>query len=152
MAITFDTAVDSILTTLKVKWDAATPALNGGEIPTLVFEAIEQDLKPHPKDSEEPWARAVIRHADAFKATLANDVGTARYRRVGLVWVQVFTPSKSAQNWTLCQQLAMVAQTAYEGRCVGDVVYTKATIFDSPKDGPWWRYDMRAEFYWDEIR
>lgn len=153
MAITYETAIDAILGTLKTKWDSDTTAI-AGSVPPLVFEADEPSLKVHPKDTTEPWARAVLRHADAFKATLASDTGTARYRRVGILWVQVFTPVGKAENWTLAQRLAAVVQSAFEGQRAGsgDVVFTKSVILDAPRESSWWRYDVRTDFYWDEIR
>lgn len=155
MAFDYVQAVDAILGTIKVAWDAGTPALTGGPVPQLVFESLENDLKPHPRDGTLPWARAVVRHADASKITLNNDVGTARYRRIGVAWVQVFVPATSAKEWTLGQQLAMVAQNAYEGKRAGEgksVVFTKVSIQDRPKDGAFYVFDVKANFYWDQIK
>jgi hypothetical protein len=153
--LTLDTAESAIFTQLKTAWDANTPALNGGLIPQTVYESSEPALKPHPKDSKAPWARAVIRHSGADeKVTLVGGTG-ARYRRYGCVWVQVFTPDNDATSMTLCQKLAMVARTAFEGkRTAADngVHFTKASIKDCPKDGPWFFYNVAAYFYWDEIR
>lgn len=156
MATTLDTAVDAILSTFKVRWDTDTPAITGGDVPLVCYEATEEDLKTHPKDSTLPWARLVIRHANGpGKVTLNNAAGCARYRRTGIVWVQVFTPSGSPPNWLLCQKLARVAQDAYEGKRAAEgnsVVFTKATIIDKPKENAWFRYDVKVEFYWDEIK
>lgn len=153
MALTFDTAPDAIFGQLKTGWDANTPALVGF-IPQTVYEASEPALKPHPKDGTKPWARAVIRHSGADeKVTLVGNAG-GRYRRHGCVWVQVFVPGADAKGQTLGQRLAMVARTAFEGkRTPGDgVVFTKASIKDSPMDGPWFVYNVVAYFYWDEVR
>lgn len=154
MAIDYVDAEDAILGALKTQWDADTPALNRGVVPQLVYEAEEQDLKPHPRDGTAPWARVVVRHADAMKVTLNNDVGTARYRRVGLVWIQVFAPANDATGRTLGQRLAMVAQKAYEGKRAanGEVVFTRAAISERLKDGPWFLFDVKVSFYWDQIR
>lgn len=155
MALQLDSAVDAILTTFKVAWDANTPALNGGAAPAVVYEATEEDLKPHPRVGTAPWARAVIRHGDARKVTLnSNGDRLARYRREGILWVQIFTPVGSPPNWLLCQKLAMVVQTALEGnRAAGDqVVFTKSAIQDRDRDSNWFLYDVKTGFYWDELK
>jgi hypothetical protein len=147
-------ATDLILGQFKTRWDADSGALNGSVVPTIVYEATEPDLKPHPRDSALPWARIVVRHNDAIKVTLNCENGTARYRRTGLAWVQVFVPSDGAEAWTKAQRLAIVAQKAYEGQRAagGAVVFTKAAILDRPKDGPWFTFDIKVNFYWDEVK
>jgi hypothetical protein len=152
MATDYLSATDSILSKFKVAWDANSPALVGGSAPTVVYESTESDLKPHPRDSGSPWARIVIRHGDGNKVTLNNEAGTARYRRIGIVWVQVFTKNEGAENWTLGQQLAQVAHRAFEGERFPGGVFTKTATFDRPRDGAWITFDVKANFYWDEIR
>lgn len=154
MATTFVDATDAILSKAKVGWDANSPALNGGTVPVLVYEALEPDLKPHPRDSTKPWARAVVRHNEgAGKVTLNNAEKVARYRRTGLLWVQVFVPAGGADQWTLGQKLAQVALDAVEGKRAGSsVVFLKCSIQDRPRDGNWLTFDVKAGFYWDQIK
>lgn len=156
MAIDYVGAEDAILGTLKTQWDSDTPALMppGQPEPQLVYEAEEQDLKPHPRDGTVAWARVVVRHSDASKVTLNSSFSNARYRRVGIVWIQVFAPANDATGRTLGQRLAMVAQKAYEGKRAanGEVVFTKAAISERLKDGPWFLFDVKVSFYWDQIR
>ena len=163
MALTFLTAEDAILSTINTAWQANAGAFNGGTPPVLLFESTERSLKPpHPRDTTKPWARAVIRHGESKKVTLNNDVGTGRYRRFGIVWVQVFVPFADGSAWTIAQQLAEVARAAFEGKAVAPpgaatadgvrgVVYTAATVQDKGEDGVFVRYDMKANFYWDAI-
>lgn len=154
MALDYGTATDAILGRFKETMDAASPILNGGDPLVLVFEPSEQDLAPHPKDSDIAWARAVVRHADASKATLANSAGVARYRRVGKLWVQIFVPAHGAKDWTKAQQLAMVAQAGFEGkRTAGDgVLFLSSSITEVPRDGAYYRFDLKVVFTWDQIR
>lgn len=151
----FVDAEDAILATLKLAWDADAQALTPAPtyLPHLVFEQLEPDLKPHPRDGNEAWARAVVRHTDAGLATLSNAGGVRRKRRLGLVWVQVYAPAKSKMNYTLVQRLAQVALKAYEGKRAanGSVVFTRVAIVDQPQDGNWYRRDVKAVFYWDEV-
>lgn len=154
MALDYEAAVDAVLTRFKTTMDAGSPALNGAVALPLVFEQTETDMTPHPKDSGIAWARAVVRHADAVKATLANAAGNARYRRMGMMWAQIFVPGIGAKDWTKAQRLAMVAQTGFEGkRTAGDgVLFTSASIVEVPRDGAYFRFDLKVMFYWDQIR
>lgn len=150
-------ATDAILGTLKVYWDANAAAANGGVEPILIFEANESDLKPHPRDGTVAWARAVIRHSTSHKVTLSSAPGAGRFRRYGLVWVQIFVPAVSASVYTVAQSLAIVAQKAYEGKrsgptLPGDVLFLDASIMDRPLDGAWARNDCKVDFYWDEVK
>lgn len=154
MALDIVSATDAILSQLKVYWDANTPAYNSGQPVLLVFDTMEMDLKPHPETTNNPWARAVVRHAGARKATLANSAGQGRYRRLGLAWVQIYVPAVDGSAYTTAQRLAQVAQKAYEGKRTagGEVVFTECTILDRSPEGQWFRYDVKASFYWDEIK
>lgn len=150
------TAEDAALGQLRTIWNAETPAITGGAVPTLVFEATETDLNPHPRASGLPWARVVVRHNDGAskKVTLASDQGTARYRRWGMVWVQVYVPGTGAVDRTLAQSLAMLVQKAYEGKraAAASMVFLGVAVTERPKDGQWFTWDVKAGFYWDQIR
>lgn len=154
MSTNLISATDAILASLKTQWDADTPAITT-TIPVVVNEILEPDLKEHPRQTGLPWARIAIRHATGRKVTLNNDAGTARYRREGIVWIQVFVPRNDGSSYTTIQQLAMVAVKAYEGKRAGpagDVVYTDVSMQEKPIDGSFLHYDVKVAFYWDEIR
>lgn len=154
MALDIISATDAILSTFKTYWDANSTAYNSGQPVPLVFDISEMDLKPHPEDSSKPWARAVVRHATARKATLQNAAGQGRYRRTGLAWVQIYVPFVDGSAYTTAQRLAVVAQKAYEGKRTGggEVVFMDCAILDRAPEGQWFRYDVKASFYWDEIK
>jgi hypothetical protein len=152
MATTLVDATDSILSQFRTTWNGGAGALVGGPAPEIVYEALEPDLKVHPRESDNPWVRIVVRHSDGNKVSLAGDQGTGLYIRLGMVWVQVFCPAAGGTNWTLGQQLAMLARDAFEGKRAGAVVFTKVAILDRPRDGAWLTFDVKANFYWHEVR
>jgi hypothetical protein len=145
-------AEDTILGTLKTAWDANAPAIfDPTYTPALVYESTEADLKPHPRDGTKAWARAVVRNDDAKKASLGRSpAGLARYRRIGIAWVQVFSPGQVRQRLdsgrTACEHRPTGVRR--ESRTRG--VYT-GPVVDLPLDGNWVRKDVKAFFYWDEI-
>ena len=151
--VNFLTAVDGILSTFKTAWDANTPAITT-TVPAVVYEALEPDLKPHPRTAGVPWCRVVVRHSDASKVSLTDSSKTGRYRRNGFAWVQVFVPDAGGMSWGIAQQLAQVARNAFEGKRAanGAVLFTKTQIVDRPKDGPFFNFDIKAFFYWDELK
>ena len=154
MATTLVAATDAILSTLKVAWDAGAPAIVGGTPTAPVYEPLEPDLKPHPRDSGNSWCRISIRHNDdSKKVSLTDSARRARYRRTGLAWVQVFSPRKGASYYTEVQALAGLIRQAYEGKRTGAdaVVFTQVAVIDQPPEAAWFRYDVKVEFYWDEI-
>lgn len=152
-------ATDSILAAFKVAWDAGSPAFNGGVIPTIVYEMLEPDLKPHPRDESLAWVRVVIRHLSSMKVTLTSATGSARYRREGIVWLQIFVPRTSALDYTNTQRLAIVAQKAYEGKraglgggSAGDVQFYDVAIMERPMEAGFVRYDVKTKFCYDETK
>lgn len=154
MSLNITSAVDAILGRFKTQWDADTPAITT-TAPTVVYESIESTLRPHPSDTSAPWVRVTIRHATSRKATLNSQ--TARYRRTGFIFVQVFVPWVDGTSYDQVDLLAAVAQDAFEGKTAGDddghgVVFTNAVVKEMPKDGIFLRRDCIVEYYWDSIK
>jgi hypothetical protein len=139
---TYNENMDSILRTFKSQWDATG-------IP-VVYELTESDLKPHPRDTGSAWVRVVVRHNDAVQKSLPGPKGKTKYWRYGLVWIQLFVPAVSGASWTAAQDLAEVAQKAYEGKFDPNITYLKAAIEDKPRDNGWVRKDIKVFFHWDE--
>lgn len=138
--------IDSILGRFKSKMDAEAPTIQ------VVYESSEPSLKPHPRDSGRAWARIVVRHNDATKNSLPNADGMIHFRRYGFVWVQIFVPADFASAWGTASDLAEIAQQAYERVADTSVTFLKAAVIDKPNEGRWVRKDMKAFFYWDEVR
>lgn len=153
MADSYQTAINAILSTFTVAWNANTPAVTLGAAPVIVYEDIERDLKPHPSDSTVPWTRIIVRHSDSNKVTLASATGMARYRRVGIAWVQVYVPFVDGTSAPICRALASVARLAFEGKRAlsGELVYDKTAVIDRAAENAFLRRDVKVEFHWDEI-
>lgn len=146
------TAEDAMYLRLKTAWDAGAGTLVGGPTPELVYALTERDLMPEERDTSLPWARITLRHGDSRKVTLANATGTARYRRTGVLFIQIFVPFVDGSSFTTCQRLAMLAQTAYEGERDTDLVYKTAAIQDRAPDGGFVRRDVVITWYWDQVK
>lgn len=149
MATDYDDAIDATLTVLKALWDTESAAIVGAADPVLlVYEEAERDLKPHPADSTQPWARVVVRHATGRAAAL----GRHRFRRTGTVYVQAFVPNDNGLAKGKATGLARIAQKAYEMTRGTAVSFKNATVTEKGPDGNFYRADCTAEFWWDELR
>lgn len=151
MATNLIGATDSILGAIKTAWDANAAAANNGALPPLLFEATEPDLRNHPSQSGQTWARAVVRHGTGQPGPIMGALGKQRHWRGGIVWVQLFVAYKGSEAFTTAQALASVARKAYEGKRAGSVVFNPVVVREQGTEGPWLRVDVLANFIWDEI-
>lgn len=147
MAIDVVSATDVILSDLKVLWDVQAAVLVT-PTPVLVFEPLEKSLLPHPADAALPWARVVVQHVTGRAAA----IGPHRWRRTGLVLVNVFVPFTDGSSFTLAQRLAKIAQEAYETPADTRVKYPRVDYKERGRDGTFYRVDVVANFWWDEIK
>lgn len=147
-------ATDLILGVLKAAWDAGAQAAAGAaSVPTLVYEATERDLRPHPAASGAPWARVTVRHFDAVSAAIGGPDGhTRRFSRTGLAWVQIFIANVDGAAYSKSEALAKLVQSAYEGKRAGGVVFTKAIQKEMGQEALWYRRDVLVSFNWTEIK
>lgn len=153
MAQDIISATDALLGAITTAWTNNTPAVTG-TVPTLVFESLERDLKPHPADSVDPWARAVVRHGSSPATSIRGPAAVKLYWRSGMVWVQIFVPNKDARAWTVATMLGKIAQQAYQGKALGDdgsITFNRVDVREQGVEGAWYRVDMQAYFRYPEL-
>lgn len=143
MTATLLQARDEILGALKTAWDA-DPGSTG--LPVL-YSDTEEDVP-----ATGAWARVTVQHNEGFQATLSNAVGARRFRRLGTVTVQVFTPHN--EGGTLSDTLATVAKNAFEGVTTspGRVIFRNVRVNEVGQDKEWFQVNVLADFEYDEIR
>jgi hypothetical protein len=155
MAGNLITATDDVFGVIKTAWDAGALAAVGGVAPTpvpvLVYEPLELDCKPHPRDSALPWGRVSIKHTGGRDAAIGRSGGLKRFRRVGFALVECFVPYKTGADWTASRRLAMLAQAAYQGKgTVNGVTFSGVTLTENGKSGSFYLCTVLANFRWDE--
>lgn len=143
---TIEAARDEILLHFTDAWDAGTPP-----IPRLLYDDKHRDM---PDDA--PYARITIKHNISpqvtIGATVAKGGDGVRFRRFGIVTVQVFTVS--GDGLTSADVLVDLALDAFEGEKTGldRIEFRNARINEIGQDGPWFQTNVIAEFVYDRVK
>jgi hypothetical protein len=143
MTATIAQAIDEIHGIFKTAWDADSSSQN---VPVLY-----SDVSDEPPVSG-AWARITISHSSSFQATLSSDSGTRRYRRVGTVTVEVYTPTGGGR--VLSTTLSTIAKNAFEGvtTAPGQVIFRNARLIEVGQEGNKYHVNILADFEYDEVK
>lgn len=139
----------AILSQFFVAWQANTPAVNGGTVPEVRWQGVEQLSLP---DGSEAWARAHIQHNDGNQTTFGS-VGGRRFRRIGIVTIQIFVPLQ--EGLTLSDALVKIAMDAFEGQHATldtGVWFRNVRFREVGPDGPWFQANVLADFVYDNTK
>lgn len=161
MAATYTTAVDEIFAQARAKLGrgslnagasigCAATTLIGYEI-DVRWQGVELASTP---DATKYWARVSIQGVSEAQVSLADEVtGPAkrRYEPKGLIFVQVFAPMV-ADGMDKGRKLAMIARDAFRGQqTASGVVFRNVRINELPNDGKSYRFNVVAEYEYDDI-
>jgi hypothetical protein len=75
---------------------------------------------------------------------------TRRFRRVGIIEVQIFTPAGSGTG--LATQLADTVRDIFEGRTISGVIFRATSLTRVGVDGAWMQHNASTPFQADELR
>lgn len=120
--------------------------------PPLLYDDVEPpDDGPKVPDGRTPFARIIVRHNIASQATLGEE-GNRRFRRFGIVTVQIF--SISGKGLTTNDQFVTIAVDAFEGKSTGadEVEFKNVTPKEIGRDGNYFQTNVIAEFEYDVIK
>lgn len=138
MTTTFENAVNEILDVFHTAWTPRPAAY-----PNVSFTP--------PAGSSDPWARVSLAHVTGNQATLSNPTGQKRWRRNGILTVQVFTPL--GEGLSEGYSLAKVVADAYEGTATpSQVWFRNVRINEVGPDGEWFQTNVLVDFTYDEIK
>lgn len=135
--MTYNEAVDAILGRFKSLWDTTGHAV------------VWDDVTAQPPVADSPWARAIIKHADAGQGSLAGATGATMWDRSGVFYVQIFTPSGDGASVgrTLAQILTDDFQSAK-----GNIWYRNARMREKGRDGAWFMTLFSVDFEYTDVR
>lgn len=131
-----DEATDEMLTVFKDAWD-----LTG-------YAAVWSDIPGSVPQTEEPWARVTVRHADGGQTSLANAQGARMFTHTGTLWVQLFVPM--GQGGTKGYELAQLVLSAYRS-ARGAVWYRNHRHREAGKSGAFEQVNCLIDFSYDTI-
>lgn len=102
--------------------------------------------------SEGNWARITVQHQEGFQATLSGATGNRRFRRLGVVTVQVFTEFGDGQ--VDADALGIITKNTFEGEVTspGRVIFRNVRLNEVGQDGQWFQTNVLADFEYDEVR
>lgn len=96
------------------------------------------------------WARFTYEIVSAEQATL-GERGNRRFRRDGLVQVQIFTAA--GDGLRLCHELTKLVCDAFEGYTDSENIWFSSVFPQRPvPDGPWTMTTVVAQFQYDEVK
>lgn len=139
---TFTVARDEIVDHFVTAWSAQTPP-----VPVLLYGDKHTDLPDN-----DAWARLTVNHNLADAVTVGGETGNRRFRRFGLVQVQIFTPSN--MGLAIADTFAKVALDAFEGQKTQEdrVHFRNVRMIEVGQDGAWFQTNVIADFDYDEVK
>lgn len=138
-------ARDEILSYFTTAWNA------GPLPPILLYDDKVRDL---PTDAA--YARVTVQHNVFNQATIGGKVssggGGQRFRRSGVVTVQIFTPF--GDGLTTADPLVDLALDAFEGENTGSdrIEFRNVRENEVGHDGVWHQTNVLAEFEYDRVK
>ena len=139
MTATFQEANDEVLAVFKAAWD------------TTGFIAVYENVRGDKPTTTAPWARASLRNVTGRQATLANHDGVRRWRRDGILTIQIFVPL--GEGLQEGYSLSKVVTDALEGTSTPSAVWFRnVSVNEIGPDGEWFQFNVLAEFTYDEVK
>lgn len=137
-------ARDEILLHFRTAWDLGTST-------RLLYDDKHRDV---PDNAD--WARVTVQHNITQQATVGGRItpgggGGQRFRRFGIVTIQIFTVS--GDGLTTSDVLVQLALNAFEGKRTGSdrVEFRNVRPNEIGQEGPWHQTNVIAEFVYDRL-
>ncbi len=138
----FDATATTIRTRFNTQWPSLQPTV------PFTFDNQGQNEEDFPtRDSA--WVRLTILDGDSLQVEMA---GTRRWRRPGVVEVQIFVPAGTGDG--LSAELADSVRDIFEGRTISGVIFraTSRQRVGRGRDAAWVQWNASTPFQADELR
>jgi len=112
------------------------------EQPTIAFDFADVDYNP---TKDEPWVRLNILTGEQTQVTMGK---LRRFRRVGVVAVQIFIPAGSGDG--LAKELADSVANIFMGRTVNGVIFRGTGLDRVGVDGAWGVWSANTPYQADD--
>jgi len=145
--ITYEEAIDEIFGIFNAAWLDNSAAVVG-YVPEVRWPGVEEPEKP---DLSKFWARVSQQTVIEGQSSLRNGDAGQRYTTDGLVFVQIFCPKSDSLGMTNGRKLAIIARNSFRGNATsGQVWFRNARINELPPEENWYRFNVVAEYEYDE--
>lgn len=146
MPTTFEAAYDEITDQFKTGWAAEAPAIVGF-LPEVRFTGVEEGSLP-----QDHFCRFTLDPVIEAQASLRDGENGQRYESEGLIIIQVFTWRKNPQAEEFGRRLSVVARDIFRGKTfLGCILFRNVRINRLEAEAKYWRYNVIAEYQYDEI-
>jgi hypothetical protein len=132
---TIDTTRRLIYDTFITAWGAETP---------YTFDNEEFD---QPTDTS--WLRLVVRNSVTKQSTLGS-IGSRKFLRNGVVFVQLFTPLHTGVAET--DRLVLLLQAIFEGFRFTDVWFEYTDVRELGIEGKWFQTSLETTFNYEQTK
>jgi hypothetical protein len=152
LSATYKQARDEMLALFNAAWSVETLTVLD-EIPEIRWQGKEKKELPSREDF---WCRISTQSVYESQITLSENVtelGSRRYESSGLVFVQIFCPKVKKDSYEKGILLAEIAKNAFRGKKTspGNVWFRNVRINNVEPEELWYRFNVIAEFEYDEI-
>lgn len=139
--LTFDQAYDEVMAATKAGLDAA--GIAAVHYPDMDFTL---------PSGATPWARVSFDLLDSGQASFADRLGRKRFRRLGLLSIQLFHPLGGGS--TDARIAAKVLADAFEGQSTSGGVWFRDLTGPSPvgANGGFSQTNLAVSFEYDEVK
>lgn len=125
--------------TIRERFNAEWPV----EQPGIPFSF--GDVEYNPPD-DEPWVRVNTLSGAQTQVSMGK---LRRFRRVGIVVVQIFVPAGSGDG--TARELADSVSAIYQGRTVNGVIFRGTGLTRVGVDGAWVQYNASTPYQADDL-
>ena len=97
--------------------------------------------------SRDVWAYATLLPGNSRLAGLGGDPSSQRWRVVGVLVVQVFTPLQGGV--VEAEQLAAEVAKEFQGRTVDNVIFRDVSLLRVGPSGAWFQHNISTSYQFD---
>ncbi len=134
----FDATEAAVVARFEARWTALQP-----NIPFTYDNQGEADFITRGA----PWVRVTILTGTSTQVAMGS---TRRWRRLGIVTVQIFTPAGSGTG--LATRLADTVRDIFEGRTISGIIFRATSLTRVEVDASWMQHNADTPFQADELR
>lgn len=152
MTISQQNARKSIFLLVNTLWTSEAPAVIG-YTPEIRWQGVEQATLP---GNDKFWMRASTNNVTTSQVghrMPEEGVSDVVYRTVGFVTLQIFAPMNQRDSYAKGELLSEIGQRMFMAReTAGSVWFRNPRIRELDNDGAWFRWNVIADYEFDQIR